>query len=98
MKTIDEVVCALGRFIDGHVVPSCGSDLARFRAGFAKPIVLAKARALAEGFAVDGSVDESLLRDCVASGFAASETVKVAGFRFDRSDADRFFEYLEEKS
>lgn len=96
MKTVDEIVAAVARFVDEHVVPSCKSDLARFRAGFAKPLVLAKVRDFAAGFAVDGRVDVSVLRECVASGFAASKTVKVADFRFDAQDAEKFFSYLGE--
>ncbi len=93
--TVDELVNALARFVDEHVVPACKTDVSRFKAGFMKPIVLTKGRAMAEQYAVDGKIDVAMLKTCVMSGFDSAESVKIADFRFDKSDADKFFSLLE---
>lgn len=92
---VDALLATLAKFVDDHVVPACKTDVSRFKAGFMKPIVLSRAQAMASQYAVDGKVDAAMLKSCVMSGFDSAESVKIADFRFDRTDAEKFFSMLE---
>lgn len=94
-KTPEEIVADVSSFIDGRVIPSCRTDFSKFRVGFAKPLVLARAKEFLHGMASDGKVDVSALKECVSSGFSATETVTFMDLKFDRSDADALFAILE---
>lgn len=99
--TIENLVAKLGEHIDTRIVPGLSEEMTRFALGFSKSRILGSMRAKLEALPCDGTirdadgkVDVDVLRTCISDGLAAAGSVKILGIRFEKEDAEAFFDTL----